>query len=490
MPRRSGAVICGSVGGVLVGVLGLSACTNALPRPVVDVASAAARPSAGGSTWQLSSSVRRDVAIVWPRLGRIWPGADFSKHSVIVTDGRCAYLLDARSGGSISLDELKKHNIGVPRPGGFEAITWKGRKSIVVRPPEGAGAAAPAKDPLGMTSPDAAGYTFGLATHEQFHPDVQYDSAAPWHSLIQLDNASGGAGRAEEYPLRADPRIDRAMVYNSLLLGLRDPARRAAHLAQAAYWNQRWTDGFPAEAKGQASVDLLEGTAEYVQQSALAMAAVRDPDDPAQIRARLTRTLRPMKVAAKGAEPYAIGTAALLTADAAGRDVKKTLTTKATTPLAELLRGVTPAGPQTAPKDVTDGITRSVARTNRQLAPVIEPFVAGLQDRKKLVLLLPADSVTGSMSGTGFYTTRQLPVTITTGAGATFNSGSGAVRLDKVTVAEMRVKDKDYYALPLDPDNGNFTLEDNRLTLKGGHMHGSIVVVRQTDDGQRFLYAQ
>lgn len=490
MPRRSGAVIRGSVGSALAGVLGLSGCTNALPRPVVDMATAAARPSAGGSTWQLASSVRRDVAIVWPRLGRIWPGVDFSKHSVIVTDGRCAYLLDARSGGSISLDDLKKHKVAVPRPGGFEVITWKGRESIVVRPPEGSGAAALTKDPLGLTTSDAAAYTFGLATHEQFHPDVQYDSAAPWHSLLQLDKAYHGAGGAQEYPLRAEPRIDRAMVYNSLLLGLRDPARRAAQLARAAYWNQRWTDGFPAEARGQAPVDLLEGTAEYVQQSALAMAAVQDPDDPAQIRARLTRTLKPMNVAAKGAEPYAIGTAALLNADAANQDMKRTLTTKATTPLAELLRGVTPAGPQEAPQDVTDGITRSVARTNRQLAPVIEPFVAALQDKKKLVLLLPADSMTGGMSGKGFYTTRRLPGTITTEAAATFNPGSGAVRLDKVTVAGTRVKDKDYVALPLDPNNGNFTLEDNRLTLKGGHMHGTIVVVKATDDGRRYLYAQ
>ncbi|MEV3993091.1 hypothetical protein AB0J57_29710 [Streptomyces sp. NPDC049837] len=476
-PSAALAVVCAVAG---------AACSGGVAQPAVGPPVAPTSP--GLET--LAESVRKDIAKVWPRTGRIWPGMDFTDHNVLITDGRKTYAVDKDGRRAVSPEELKRNKVDVPQQGGFDVVSWQGKDSVIVRPPEGRAAESLKQDPTGLGSPDVASYTFELATHEQFHPYVQHDKKAPWKSLEEAEKRGGGA-RDELYPLKAEPRIHRAMIYNSLLTAYEDPGRRTEQLAAAAYWHRAWTEQYPDEAEQWASTDLLEGTAKYVERVAVAMARSDDPDSESQVRAYLVRTLKPMKVAAKGLEPYAIGTAALLNADELGLDVKKTLTTEPVTPLSLLLKNVRPAARQTAPDDVVRGIRNSVAKTNEELAGEIEPFVKGVQDKRKTVLMLPADRVSGSLGGKGFYTTEELPITIVPAARVTFRLASGTITLDQVTTGELIQDDNTaYFAVPLDPEDENVSLKGNRLTLTGDGLTGTATVRSTMDDGQRFLYAQ
>lgn len=435
----------------------------------------------------VADDVQRYVAQVWPRTGRIWPGMDFSGHVLLLTDGTQTWAIDTSSRQKVASEALAAGKVPVPDPGGFALAKWKGRNAVAVRLPTAEAAAKLRQETTGLTSPNVPAFDFELATHEQFHTYVQLGDE-PWASLGKLQEQGEGS-RDELYPLQAEPRLQRAMVYNSLLSAYQEPERRQEHLAAAAYWHTRWATKYPQEEKAQTGIDLLEGTTQYVETMAGAMAQVKDPENGEQIRAFLTRTLKPLEVASRSEEPYAIGAAALLNADAMGRtQVKKSLAAEPATPAAQVLDGVDPVQ-QTAPADLKKSIADSVARQNKELARSIEPFVAAMADKKSWVLMLPDEALRGSMDA-GLYTTRELPIGIKNEARASFGLTSGKVTLDRRTTGEVKKDGKTYYAVPLDPTSGTASLDGDELTLKGKNLSGAVTVRMKTDDGQRFLYAQ
>lgn len=434
----------------------------------------------------LVDRVQKDVATAWPHTGQVWPGADFSDHNLLLTDGTDTFALDVHGRTKVSAQDLEKAKIDIPAEDAFDVVTWEDKPSLIIHVPKDLGRGQK-PDPTGLTAPQP-GYTFALASHEQFHPYVQ-NKPRQWQSLQTLDEQSVG-DRTELYPLNAGPRVDRAMVYNSLLTALTSPDERDKHLSEAAWWNAKWRKDYPDDAKGQEATDLLEGTAKYFEQYTLAMTEVDKPNDAEQVRDQLATTLKPMTVASKGIEPYAIGTVALLNADAQGKNFKEKLTTEPTTPLAELLKGVAPSGAQSAPDNVQEGIDKGVKSTNAELARSIDPFVTNVQDTAHSVLMLPVESVSGSMGGKGFYTTEELPITITPEAKVTFKPASGRLRADNVTVGEIEQNGKGYFAIPIKPGKDDAELKGSRLRLHGDGLDGSLTVKATTEDGQNFLYAQ
>lgn len=198
-----------------------------------------------------------------------------------------------------------------------------------------------------------------------------------------------------------------------------------------------------------------------------------------------------MKVASKGVEPYAIGSAALLNADAMNLDVKQTLTTTNTTPLDQVLRGVKPAAPAKAPTDVSDGIEDNVTKTNDELSKSIEPFVKAMADDSTPMLLIPIDSASESFGGEGFYTTEELPITIIPGFRLSFDKlTSGTLTIDKATTGIVDLDDHGYFAVPFTLDGKKNRLEGNRLTLDTPQITGTATVKTRTDDGKRSYTAQ
>ncbi|WP_367038349.1 hypothetical protein [Streptomyces sp. Je 1-332] len=435
---------------------------------------------------QTAEQVQQAIATVWPRLGEIWPGADFSDHNLLLTDGRSVWEADRDHATRVEEDKVRAEKIKLPQRGGFDVITWQGKHSLIVRVAQGKELGQLRQDPLGLTSPSAAMHAFELATHEQFHPYVQNKDGKTWKSLAKLE-AAGSGDREELYPLRAAPRIERAMIYNTLLDAAKDPGRARELLTKTAWWRQKYQSDHREEADSPKQVDLLEGTTKYVEQTALSMALAGDRSGAGDLRKATLSRLKPMKTAFKGVEPYAIGTAALLAADAQGKNLKTRLTQDPTTPLDALLEGVEPAPPQKVPDDVRQGVTAAVDKTNKQLAQSIDPFVKAIQDHGTRVLMLPVDKVSGSVGGSGFYTTEELPISITPEARATFSLPSGTMTLAGVTAGQMEQDGTGYFAVPLSADA---KVTSDRLTVKAKNLHGSIAVQAKDDDGQTFLYAR
>ncbi|MEU8953680.1 hypothetical protein AB0C93_05190 [Streptomyces sp. NPDC048518] len=438
----------------------------------------AARSDVPASFTELAADVQHDIAVAWPHTAQVWPGADFSGHNLLLTDGTTTYAMDRDGRRKVSAEDLARAKVEVPAEDAFDVATWHDKPSLIIHVPKDLGASQK-PDPTGLTAPQP-GNTFALASHEQFHPYVQ-SKPQEWKSLKILDERSEG-DRTELYPLQAGPRVDRSMVYNTLLKGLRNPDEAAERLSEAAWWDAKWRKDYPDDASGQQATDLLEGTAKYFEQYTLGMTQVDDATDAGQVREHLAKVLKPMTVASKGVEPYAIGTVALLNADAQGKDFKRKLTTEPTTPLAELLKGVKPSGAQRAPDEVREGIGKSVKSTNRELSKSIDPFVKNVQDPGHSVLMLPVESVSGSMGGKGFYTTKELPITITPDAKVTFKPAGGRLRAECVTTGELDKDGKGYFAIPLVPGKDGVTLKGTELTLDGGGLSGRLSVRKATED--------
>ncbi|ORT59451.1 hypothetical protein BKD26_15895 [Streptomyces sp. CB03238] len=479
----------GLVALLLAAASGCAADAAQPEAPPSAVSSAGAAEATAPPLPELASRLQEHVAAVWPRTSRIWPGADFTRHVLLVSDGRGAWAVDKDGKREVPLADLAKGGVTVPpNEGGFGAVTWDGRRGIIVRPARTAGV-----DPTGFDTADVAGRTFGLATHEQFHTYVQQDKKGGWvwESLRALEEkAEGGEDtRAQHYPTRTEPRMYRAMVYNSLLAAYKEPAERRKHLAAAAHWQRTWAAKYPDEAKAQPMLDALEGSARYFESMAVAMALVEDPDDPAQVRGRLTGTLKPLRAVNKNFEPYAVGASALFTADAMGLNARQALVEEPVTPQDVVLKGVVPAA-QSMPPDVKRGIEESAAASDRKLAPDIEPFVAGMNDKSKWILLAPLSAAISTLGGSGFYTTDEVPLTIVPKARLHFRLRGGNLDIDGVTVAEVPMEGQIYFGTPLDPRDRTVSLKGRTLTLTSPSLKGTFTVTSKTDEGQRFLYAQ
>lgn len=479
--RTAGAIVAG-----LVLTIGAAACGDATRRTT----SVEPRPASesGQDLKRMAEQVQGYVATVWPRTERIWPGMDFSDHVLVLTDGKTAWRIDVDERRKVPMSKLAANNVEAPAPGGFATTVWDGHEGVVIRAPGPEEIEQLGKDPTGLTSADPALEVLELATHEQFHTFVQQDKKDPWVSLAKFEKKTGGGGdRNETYPIVAKPRMLRAMVYNSLLAAYKNPDQRDEHLAAAAYWQQQWAQQYPDEATTDEPIALLEGTAKYVEKAAVSMAAVDEPENADQRHDYLSTTLQPMKVAAKGVEPYAIGATALLVADQENLDVKETLTKRPVTPQSQVLKGVKPVEQQ-MPPSVRNGIERQVAKTNSELAPLIEPFVADATDNKHMLLLMPQDkALNQNISGKGFYTTKKLPTTIVPAATVSFKTDGGRIDLAKVTVAMVPYGNDAYWTLPIDPNGKGISLNGGRLQIDTHGIKANTAVKKAQQDGQQLL---
>ncbi|MBD3932904.1 hypothetical protein IF129_15265 [Streptomyces chumphonensis] len=451
---------------VVLGLVGCAGCAGGGPRlEGVVVAS----PSARGPLDGPAAEVQAAVARVWPRTAALWPGVDLSGHHVLLTDGEHGWLVDAVGMSRVGSAELERAGVDVPAPGGAERTTWRGEAAVVVRPPAGAAA---------QDDPVAAGLElFALATRAAFAPPGE-----------DVSEAAAGE-RVRAYPLQAEPRVVRTMVHDSLLAAYRRPGERAERLAAAAYWNEQWRRRFPAEAKGSAEADLRAGAAAYFARYAVAMATA---DDPAE---HLMATLRPLAGEAAGdpaGEAGAIGTVALLNADALGLGVKEGLLRKGVPPVDAVLAELADVEPvrQSAPEAVREDVERSTAERNERLGRAIGPFTRAMEDERRPLLMLPAGS--GRVVGEGLFTTEGLPVdAVVPGGRGRFVLESGTLALDGVTVARMPGPDGGaYVAVPLDADGEGVSLAGEQLTLAGGGLRGAVDVRVAEEGGRRVLYAR
>jgi hypothetical protein len=437
----------------------------------------------------LAVEVQEHVATVWPRTGQLWPGVDFSDHVLLLSDGKATWAIDKDGHRPISMADLADKDVTIPKAG-FDMLSWEGRNAVIIPAPSVEQNRQRRRDPTGLSSADPAMYVFELATHEQFHTYFQLeDSKQPWASLEKMEEQDDGGGRFDQYPLQAKPRLYRAMVYNSLLAAYQNPGKRDEHLSAAAYWQDTWARNYPDEAKSQAPTELLEGTAKYFEKAAVAMAAAEDPQNAYERHDYLAHTLKPMAVPFKAFEPYAIGVGALLNADQGELvDLQNRLADQPVTPLSQVLQGVKPTK-QATPEDIEKSITDATAEKNETLSRQIDPFVTGMLDSKSWVLMMPADTLRGTLNASGLYTTKALPIPIFPNAALSFKLKTGQLELDDVTTGQDDRGEDSYFIVPLDPNGQGTTLSGNTLRLDTGHVTGTFTVSLRTERGQRYLYA-
>ena len=148
------------------------------------------------------AKVQSAIARVWPQAGQIWPGADFSKLVLLLTDGSTLYELDASRTSKRAWSEVAGQ---VPlRGGGFAFLEWQGRPAVAIW--------AGNVDTFEVrVAGQLVPYLFAFATHEVFHKYVQ----TGWVSSALTSNGTGV--RATPYPISVEPRLKRRMLFRSLM---------------------------------------------------------------------------------------------------------------------------------------------------------------------------------------------------------------------------------------------------------------------------------
>jgi hypothetical protein len=365
---------------------------------------------------------------------------------VLVTDGTEAAAVTVRGIDRVEVSELRRQKLDWSA--GFQVTQWNGRPAFLVST-----SAARLRDDL---APPRA--LFYLATHEGFHAYVQgtHSIDTVWPSL--RPTTSGPDSRDTEYPLRAAPRYYRAMAYNALLAAHRNPGERPTQLAAAAYWAGRWEQEFSDEAQRLITTDIAEGTAEYVAQAALAMAAGRQ-DLSADMG--FTEGL----LMADG-ESYLLGPAAGLLADEQGLDWKAAMATERRTPLSRLLAGVTPTPQPDSPR-LRAAIEAQIKKRNKELKPQIGLAVLDYEQNPALLVI---DSEAGgdqALTQAGFYRTAAVPYTIILGC----SMKVGSLVIDDRTVFTAIIGGRRLYLVPFKPD-GQLNIDHVDFTETGltGHV--------------------
>ncbi|ACZ83636.1 hypothetical protein Sros_0613 [Streptosporangium roseum DSM 43021] len=419
------------------------------------------------------AGLKADVAKAWPRTGTLFPGADFSTLVLLVSDGRQAAAITAEGVTPTSVAEMERRGVAVPEL--IAPAEWDGRYAVAINTALGRlhFEPGPAGQRIGSVLT-----VFGKTTHEAFRFYVQGFALGPdriWPSL----RAEGR--RATEYPLRATPRLYRAMIYNELREAYRVPDTRPARLAAAAYWAERWAREFPAERERIAVVDIDAGTAEYVGKSAVAMAAATPPGDRREQRAFLLDEL--MKPATGGTdsvdlESYPIGLAAGLVADDLGLDWKAAVVNGPDTPLDLVVRGVTPSA-RPEPAGLRRTIDEQVARANTEIAMDLDPAIAAFRDPRTALLLVPPPpegTQPEPRSLSGEYIVDRVPGTVYRRFTQKLRVSSGVLEAKELSVFSDQVDGVDYTIIPFDPTGGDSPLSGDRVRFTSANLTGDLQV--------------
>lgn len=425
----------------------------------------------------VAGEVQHDVAKVWPESGRIWPGVVLKDRRIILGDGRSARLITVDGVSTVDARTLAAKKVTVPAAGSLYT-TWDGHPAVVINAADRSYA-----EEAKATGVSLSQVLFGAATDELFHSWQQRGTG--YHDRQM---------RGTEYPLAVTPRLYRAMLYNDVLAAYRDPRQRAQRLAAAAYWYSQWAKDFPDEAKRAVFTDATEGVAGYFDAVASAMAGGADRADLKEIKdhvsfAPIEGTPDPRSLTVDG-EAAPIGAlSGLLLDEAHNKSWQRELAQGGQTPVALLLRGVTPVAEKPA-----DGLRQSIqnvlAEQNSDLIPRFTPLVRAYNNASDALLMVPLDTATGDLETGGYYTTKNVPYALLSRLSGTFQFSTGRLRADQASVLTGTVGKNQYLIVPIDPGHAGSRLSDDRLKLNEGPLTGTFQVKTERVDGREHLVAR
>ncbi|WP_136313075.1 hypothetical protein [Actinomyces procaprae] len=470
------------------------ASTSPTPEPPAGaqdpLGSLAGAPSLSDEQYEtVVEGVSAWVTRVWPLMGQVWPGVDYTRHRIVAM--QVDEQFKAIRAWAISVDgqrELKADEYAsIEVPTSYGKITFEDQPSITlnlgqaatvgVSNREGGGAAAgmnstPSVTATGASEPvadlkDPATYAFALMTHELVHFYYQGEI-----------NVTASSSRDTPYPYQARPRTLRRMMLHRLRQAAMDADKRSEHLGHARYWMDTWKSEFAGEAEDIHHYDIAEGIARYVEYMAL---SIQENQSPEQLQTRQAALLKeePLDVSVD-VESYVFGFITGVLLDAIKPDWKNGFYASGKTLTEMLLEDVAPV-PEEVDPEVGGQVDEAIKEADQYVAPDIKKIDDAEADTSVAYLHLPKLDEIGYASSFVYKDKVVLTTTIMV------LNGDGQ-NLQVLGVPTFTGADRESLYIPL--INAPHSYADGVLTVTGDEITGTIKAEKTTENGREVFVAK
>jgi hypothetical protein len=249
---------------------------------------------------------------------------------------------------------------------------------------------------------------FGLGVHEFFHR----------HGQKKWKREESSHFRGTVYPVAWQSRLYRRMILDNIKAYAKSNQNR--DLEKARYWFEKWSTEYSYEPKS--TTDGYEGSADYVEEMAAAIAELGCSASDDQIKSRIVKQIQSKyapSVVGEGClgldfEGYEIGSlAAVLLRFQSGPSLASwnDRVAEGQTPLQILLEGAR-AEQETAPAVLATQFQALALRTNQERAPILDPVIAQWKNDNFVRVGVPSNWAQSEFNLKFFAVSMQLRVTL------------------------------------------------------------------------------
>ncbi|MCR8644180.1 hypothetical protein NV379_16115 [Paenibacillus sp. N1-5-1-14] len=342
-----------------------------------------------GNSEEYANYVQLMSSKVWPYMSVIWPNVNFSRFHMLLTDGKCVWDVYPKGLRELPLEEVLR-SFEMPSniegiPGGYSAGKWQRQASVLVYMNQeeimNHLKTYMTSDQFGMSY--GTPFAFPLGTHVLFHDIVQ---SSKWNENLPAQSKD----RSLSYPIDIGPRTYRLAMIDKLYEAYLDKENREKHLTHAAYMYQMWKWEFPEDEERVRRLDVVEGTAHYVDTMADAYGKLGMKANTAKLRTYLVRRLKETTredVTTIRQESAELVKLAGLIADESDLRWKKKAE-QGVTPVELLFEGINPLKIEKW-ADVMDNYRNIAQKNSRKTDQAISSFLSDY-DNKEIPLLVIA----------------------------------------------------------------------------------------------------
>ncbi|WP_176765778.1 hypothetical protein [Actinomyces ruminicola] len=427
------------------------------------------------------------VSRVWPLMGPVWPGVDYTQHRIVAMqvneqfEATRAWVISTEGHRALQAEEYA----GIEVPTSYGKVTFEGHPSITLNLGQAASATKSAAAPGEATTKstpsvsadgasaatadlkDPATYAFALMTHELVHFYYQGEI-----------NVTASSSRDTPYPYQARPRTLRRMLLDRLRLAATEPERRAEHLGHARHWLDTWKSEFVQEAEDIHHYDIVEGVARYVEYMALSVQA----DQPAeQLQARQAPLLKEESLdVSVDVESYAFGFVSGMLLDAVKPAWKDGFYATGKTLVELLLDDAAPVQEDVDP-EISGKVEALIEEAEEYTGPDIRKLDDAEADTSVAYLYVPK---VGEIGYGGSFAYKDKVVLTTT---ILVLNGEGQ-NLQVLGAPAFTGTDKESLTIPLVEAQHSYA--DGVLTVTGDVITGTVRADRTTENGREVFVAK
>ncbi|MGL4484349.1 MAG: hypothetical protein ACRCUS_05310, partial [Anaerovoracaceae bacterium] len=302
-------------------------------------------------------------------------------------------------------------------------------------------------------------YVYDVAVHELYH--FYYDPIENYYKAAINNDLS----RNEKFPLEANPRIYRKMVYDNLVLAYEKEGSSKKYLDYAKYWNEKWKKEYPIESKQNVVLDMAEGKARYIENMMCLFATNSSKEQEAK---KITKLMSKEKEIMEdtSSESYEIGFLSGLLLDRKYPNWKKEISKNPTPPLELLLIDNIAKEEKTKEYDeISEKAKKGVAKKNKENQKKIKDIEEYEKNTKTPLLCLKESQMEGSFSVNQFLKYKDKE--IYTDFSAKFKTKNGIVSLKKVAIFIPEEEENLYFPLTkkYNFDAGNLKVKTKELKI-------------------------